>query len=174
MLLSLPASIRKVVLLWALSSSATASEESAKVNVLDRGYTADGKWFAFITRPDIQAPTWDITTNKNTSTAPGLWFIAPYEIKTQEIPGDAWVGPHIYDGNGDLVWSGVPFFRHWNVFDFGVSQVNGETHLKGLEWHEQRGVVLDNSYQLVRTVRSSMFCLVHKLTVNAGSVCWSS
>lgn len=64
----------------------------------------DGSYFKFVTRPDIKAPVWSIEVLNKTAVAPGYWFVAPYEIVTQETPGDAWVGPHIYDSSGELVW----------------------------------------------------------------------
>ena len=111
----------------------------------------DGQYFQFVTRPDIQAPVWDIVRKNESLVAPGYWFIAPYEEKTQEEPGGAFIGPHIYDGNGELIWSGTPFFGHWNVFDFTVSNVDGEPHLTMQDWHGQRGVILDSSYDVWKT-----------------------
>lgn len=48
--------------------------------------------------------------------------------------------------------SGTPAFQHWNIFDFGVSEVNGELGLTMLDWHEQQGVILDKTYRVRKTV----------------------
>ena len=104
--------------------------------------TRDGKYFKFASRPDIQAPVWDITSSNDTLVADGYWFIAPYEIVTQVEPANGWVGPYIYNSDGQLIWSGAPMFGRWNVFDFGLASVQGEPHLTLLDWHKQRGVSL--------------------------------
>jgi hypothetical protein len=84
-----------------------------------------------------------------------ITVIAPYEEKTQERPGDASIAPHIYDSKGNLIWSGCQLFEKWNVFDFGpTTDVNGVPHLKGLDWHRQAGVVVDQSYKIVNQASS--------------------
>ena len=114
--------------------------------------SGDGHYFEFVTRQDIHAPVWDIIRNNNkTLQAPGYWFIAPYEEKTQTEPGGKNIGPHIYDSDGELIWSGAPFFGHWNIFDFTVANVSGEPHLAMQDWHGQRGVIMDSSYEILKT-----------------------
>lgn len=142
-----------------------ASPSTPSYQTLNQSITKDGNYFEFITRQDIQAPVWSINVADESAVSPGYWFIAPYEIKTQELAGDAWVGPHIYDSDGQLVWSGTPEFGHWNVFDFDSIEVDGEPYLSGLDWHGQRGVLLDNSYQLRKTVSlSNSSCRSNLLT----------
>jgi hypothetical protein len=36
-------------------------------------------------------------------------------------------------------------FGRWNVFDFGLANVEGEPHLTLLDWHMQRGVSFSGS-----------------------------
>jgi hypothetical protein len=133
-----------------MSSEPNAGEQPEK-NRQGSAISEDGQYFQFITREDIQAPIWDIVRNNKTLLAPGYLFVAPYEEKTQEEPGGKFIGPHIYDGNGELIWSGTPFFGHWNVFDFTVSNVDGEPHLAMQDWHGQQGVILDSSYEVWKT-----------------------
>ncbi|KAK5175755.1 uncharacterized protein LTR77_000895 [Saxophila tyrrhenica] len=133
---------------------ATKSSKREQWKPQAQKYSDDGKWFVFASRPDIKAPVWEIKRYNETALAPGHWLVAPYEVKTQEVAGEPWVGPHIYDEDGQLVWSGTPTFGYWNVFDFSTSEVDGALHLSGLDWHNQRGVVLDDSYRLKRTASS--------------------
>lgn len=137
--------------LHAVSSATAAGEQPREIARRGSPITQDGKFFQFVTRQDIQAPVWSILTKNESLLAPGYWLIAPYEEKTQEEPGGAFIGPHIYDGDGELIWSGTPFFAHWNVFDFSIANVNGEPHLTMQDWHGQRGVVLDSSYEIWKT-----------------------
>lgn len=109
-------------------------------------------FFKFVTRPDIDAPTWKIDVHDENATAPGYWFVAPYNGLDQIAPGDAWVGPHIYDSKGDLIWSGAAAFKHWNVYDFKPATVNGEQMLSLLSYHEHLGYILDNSYHVHKVV----------------------
>lgn len=106
----------------------------------------------FVSRPDIKAPRWRINVHDEKSVAPGYWFLAPYEDLNQEGHGSPWVGPYIYDRNGDLIWSGIPDFKRFNVFDFHVSQVDGQDMLTLLYPHDHQGYVLDNSYNTYRTI----------------------
>lgn len=140
------------VLFWILAAAANADPSKIR-QVQTWQVSQDGNYFSFATRQDIKAPVWDVKVFNESHLTEGYWFIAPYEEKTQTVAGDAWVGPHIYDSNGDLIWSGVPTFGGWNVFDFNVAEINGIRHLSGLDWQNQRGIVLDDSYQILMTVR---------------------
>lgn len=105
-----------------------------------------------VQRPDIKAPRWRMTVHDEKSIAPGHWFLAPYEDLNQEGHGSPWVGPYIYDRNGDLIWSGIPDFKRFNVFDFHVSEVDGRDMLTLLYPHDHYGYVLDNSYNTYRKI----------------------
>lgn len=84
--------------------------------------------------------------------SPGYWFLAPYQDLDQVVRGDDWVGPHIYDSNGDLVWSGVPTFKGWNTFDFRLANTGAEDMLTLLVLHEGVGIIMDSSYRIHETV----------------------
>lgn len=59
-------------------------------------------FFSFRTRPDLLAPRWNITIHDEKALAPGYIFAAPYKTLSITERGEAWIGPHIYDQNGEL------------------------------------------------------------------------
>ena len=127
----------------------------------------ESNFFDFVTRPDIGAPKWNITVYDDEALAPGYWFLAPY-ANLEQTSFHNWNGPHIYDTNGDLVWSGATFFKHLNAFDFRVTQVAGEGMLSVIVPHsvpgakkqhvtlpgpgDGDGFILDDSYRVYRTI----------------------
>lgn len=78
--------------------------------------------------------------------SPGYWFLSPYGIVGQTKHDKPYVGPHIYDQSGELVWSGAPTFKNFNVFDFKVQQVEGKDVLTGLWPHGNIAAVVDSTY----------------------------
>lgn len=78
--------------------------------------------------------------------SPGYWFVAPFESIDQKSPGHGWIGPHIYDGTGELVWSGVDITNNWDVLDFKMSNVRGESLMTFLANRDGDGYIMDNSY----------------------------
>ncbi|GAM82981.1 hypothetical protein ANO11243_009670 [Dothideomycetidae sp. 11243] len=95
---------------------------------------ADGSdLLSFVSRPDIRAPAWKVTKHKPESISPGYWFVAPYTkwpskpFLIEYMPYQ--VGPHIYDGNGDLIWSGAGLDRNRNVQDFRPYTIDNQTYL---------------------------------------------
>ncbi|KAK5168356.1 uncharacterized protein LTR77_006926 [Saxophila tyrrhenica] len=112
------------------------------------------KFFEFVTRPDIGAPRWNIQVYDEEALAPGYWLVAPYAKLDQREEGSKWNGPHIYDSTGELVWSGAPFFDHFNTFDFRTVTVGGKEMLSLIFPHKQHGegVVLDNNYSIYTAV----------------------
>ena len=112
----------------------------------------DRTFYKFVTRPDIDAPVFDIEVQNEEAVAPGYWFVSPYGHLGQDRPGQQWVGPHIYDGSGQLIWSGAPMFGYWNVFDFESRIVDGEAMITLLSDHEKHGFILDSTYQIRKTV----------------------
>lgn len=109
-------------------------------------------FFQFRTRPDILAPRWNITTYDPKALAPGYWFVGPYiDIGSRER-GEAWLGPHIYDQTGELVWSGAPLFDHFMGHDFRIAQVGGVDMLTVVYSHNNSGVILDKNYRIIRDV----------------------
>lgn len=58
-------------------------------------------------RPDIEAPKFNITIYDPSKVSPGYWFVPSYDFLDQKAQtGGRWCAPHIYDGRGELVWSG--------------------------------------------------------------------
>lgn len=108
-------------------------------------------FYQFVTRPDISAPKWDIEVYDPDALAPGYWFVAPYaNLIQKEWP--LWNGPHIYDGNGELIWSGAPYVEYCNTFDFRMSHIDGKEMLTFI-WpknseNQEGGFILDNSYEI--------------------------
>lgn len=118
---------------------------------------ADGDvLFKFVTRPDIGAPKWNITVYDQEAITPGYWFLAPYANLAQtKYP--LWNGAHIYDQRGELIWSGAPMFDHKNIHDLRVQTVNGVPMLTAnfpADLLHGYGVIMDNSYTIVKTVDS--------------------
>ena len=67
-------------------------------------------FFQFRTRPDILAPRWEIKKHHAKDLAPGYWFVAPYKDLKATKRGHAWIGPHIYDQDGEL--GETPYSNH--------------------------------------------------------------
>ena len=105
------------------------------------------KFQSFVTRPDIDAPRWDVTIYDEEALAPGYWFVAPYTDPAPNRRGGNWVGPHIYDGKGQLIWSGVPMFKGYNAFGFRMSNFNGEDMLS-MVYRHQDAIIMDNHYEI--------------------------
>lgn len=80
-------------------------------------------------------PKWQITYHDRSRVAPGYWLIAPYRFADNHLDDVKWVpcevGPMIFDGDGELVWSGACKFGNRISFDFGVTELKGEVVLKG-------------------------------------------
>jgi len=74
--------------------------------------------------------------------------VAPFESIDQKSPGHGWIGPHIYDGNGELVWSGVDITGNWDVLDFKMSNVRGESLMTFLANRDGDGYIMDNTYTI--------------------------
>ena len=115
--------------------------------------TTEADFFHFVTRPDIRAPKWNITVYDEEAVAPGYWFIAPYELLGQKQRGEAWIGPYIYDGKGELIWSGAPLFDSFNIFDFRPIEINGEKMFTAIYKREDAGVIVDNSYKIKKMIK---------------------
>lgn len=104
-------------------------------------------FYRFVTRPDIDAPRWNIQKHNESAIAPGYWFLAPYQEPKQDERGGGWVGPHIYDDNGELIWSGVPLLNGFDAFDFKVSNHKGEDMLSMIYRHEN-GILINSNYEI--------------------------
>ncbi|KAK5165063.1 uncharacterized protein LTR77_009160 [Saxophila tyrrhenica] len=116
--------------------------------------------FSFVSRPDIHAPKWDIDVYDEAALAPGYWFVGPYLDRNKgDAPDDGYVGPHIYDQDGSLIWSPVELEPTWNirrVEAFTLSQVDMgtgggvESMLTANDMRKGKAMILDNHYQLRR------------------------
>ena len=108
-------------------------------------------FYEFVTRPDIAAPRWNVKIHDEKALAPGYWFVAPYKDLKQESYS-AWNGPHIYDGHGELVWSGSPKFQHYNTYDFRATEVEGRQMISLITHKDEAGFIIDETYQVRKTV----------------------
>ena len=119
-------------------------------------HDSDHGLFNFVTRPDIKAPKWNITVYDRDALAPGYWFFGPYEtLDLKEEMGNGWIGPHIYDDYGTLIWSGASMFHDGNIEDFRLSNVNGKELITLMDQRSARGVFMDNHYQVVQQREAS-------------------
>lgn len=83
----------------------------------------------------------------------GYWFVAPYEHVFRPAPLPAWVGPHIYDSTGDLVWSGASMFQGSDSYDFRMSDF-GEEKLMTFAYRDDcAAVFMDTNYKVKKEGR---------------------
>lgn len=61
---------------------------------------------------------------------------------------EGWWGPAIYDGNGELVWSGASQLDTPNIMDFRQSYVDGENRLTMLDRDRATATVLNSDYEI--------------------------
>ncbi|RAL11201.1 uncharacterized protein BO97DRAFT_371191, partial [Aspergillus homomorphus CBS 101889] len=93
--------------------------------------------------PDVKAIKYNVTYYDRTRVSPGYWFVAPYWFFEAEPPNSKYipcqVGPHIYDQDGKLVWTGACLHHNRNIFDFKPTNhiLNDTTYLS---------FILQNSY----------------------------
>lgn len=106
----------------------------------------------FFSRPDIRAPKWQVNIKEPHLVSPGYWFVAPFEFIEQHEQGNGWIGPHIYDGNGELVWSGVHLNENWDVIDFKMSNVRGRELLTYNVHREGNGYIMDETFEIKEEV----------------------
>ena len=78
--------------------------------------------------------------------------MSPYGTVQQTHNDHAYVAPHIYDANGELVWSGVSLFDRFDTFTFKVSNVGSQDMLTALYPKGGAGVVIDESYKIQKSV----------------------
>lgn len=93
--------------------------------------------------------------------APGYWFCAPYEVVFQRSPQPSWIGPHIYDNDGELIWSGTHLTERSDAFNFGIQEFQGEKRLVFAYRDELSAVVLDNSYKVINTAHIAPNIMVY-------------
>ncbi|KAF4219535.1 hypothetical protein CNMCM5878_003039 [Aspergillus fumigatiaffinis] len=93
----------------------------------------DGDLLSFVTLPQIRAPKFNVTIHNELHVSSGYWFVAPYGFLAGSPPTPQWepcqIGPHVYDSEGHLVWSGACLFRNENAFDFKPISIDGDYYL---------------------------------------------
>ena len=100
-------------------------------------------------RPTLKAPRWNIEVYDNESLSEGYWFVAPKPSLEPTIgSGDGWWGSAIYDGNGELVWSGADQLDQANIMDFRLSDVRGEKMMTMLDHDRADGIIIDDNYEV--------------------------
>ncbi|KAK4507479.1 hypothetical protein PRZ48_001214 [Zasmidium cellare] len=117
----------------------------------------DAGLFSYVTHPEIKAPRWKVNITEPDLVTPGYWFVAPFERIDQPEPGNGWIGPHIYDGNGELVWSGVHLNKNWDAIDFKMSNVRGQDMMTFVTQRDGDGFIVDNSFTLKEKVDLGTF-----------------
>ncbi|KAJ5544979.1 hypothetical protein N7535_006633 [Penicillium sp. DV-2018c] len=125
-------------------------------------YTSDDDLMSFVTLPDVRALNFNVHYHNRERVSPGYWFVAPYlrlgPDKPSSMQPQYQIGPHIYDGEGRLIWTGSQLFDNRNVFDFkAVNSLGPEPHLslvleRSWDPNEDRGygVILTNDYKIQR------------------------
>ncbi|KAJ5362169.1 hypothetical protein N7541_003013 [Penicillium brevicompactum] len=97
---------------------------------------------SFVTLPDVRAVKFNVHNHNPDRISPGYWFITPYLHIEPDAPSSLYeqyqIGPHIYDGEGRLIWSGAQEFDNRNAFDFKV--------VNGLSSDPQLSFILNHAY----------------------------
>ncbi|KAK5686752.1 hypothetical protein LTR17_026871 [Elasticomyces elasticus] len=122
--------------------------------------------FSFRSRPEIRAPRWNLTVHNHNLVSPGYWFVAPYERYDDPLNPYGFVGPHIYDNAGDLVWSGCGQFDGAGTMDFRLQNISGVEMLTLLDQHLDKGVVLNHQFEVQQSIdltRNHFDVNVHEL-----------
>ncbi|KAK4626779.1 hypothetical protein CLAFUW4_05084 [Fulvia fulva] len=107
----------------------------------------------FKSRPDLHAPIIDFTILRPELITPGYIFFAPFRNIDP--------GPYIYDNYGNLVWSAAGRSGPKTAHAPKVCQYKGTDHLCYFHGEQHQGfargqgVILDQSYRVVKTVESS-------------------
>ncbi|KAI7198838.1 hypothetical protein KC316_g4773 [Hortaea werneckii] len=118
----------------ALAYAWTAGLTLARSPVDPEGWEDGSDLHHFVTRPDLTAPRYNVAKYHPESIAPGYWFVAPYSSlydqpsfngRKEHISGQT--GAHIYDADGNLVWSAASKYHNRNVFNLQPVNIN-ETH----------------------------------------------
>ncbi|KAJ5290918.1 hypothetical protein N7478_000169 [Penicillium angulare] len=126
-------------------------------------------YISYRTLPNHLITRWNITNYDQSSLSSGYWFTAPYWQHGGDKDTNQWipyqVGPHIFDQDGELVWSGSVEFSNLNVYDFrridlpdGTGQL--QPHLAWMKWHKPYAMetdggaaVYNNNYQPRKMLR---------------------
>ena len=119
----------------------------------------------------MRAPRYKIANHHPELITPGYWFVTPYTDynaepnsgRRENIPYQT--GPHIYDGNGSLIWSGADKFDNRNTFGLKPITIDGVQHLQVFvsgRTHGDRitdedkkgaGLILNSHYDEIHRIR---------------------
>ncbi|KAJ6006975.1 ASST-domain-containing protein [Penicillium canescens] len=116
------------------------------------GIAEPASWISFQSRPDILAPSLNVSINDDGLVTPGYIFMAPYETDRP--------GPYIYSTDGDLIWSGSDGSTTELFHDLHVCNYGGSDHLcffQGTQiegYARGRNLILNNNYQPTTEVQS--------------------
>ena len=100
-------------------------------------------------RPELKPPKWDVTIYDGDKLTQGYWFLGIKPgLETTLGSGKGWYGPVIYDGNGELIWSGAAQLDTPNVMDFRISELWGEKHMSMCDRDRASSVFLDSTYEI--------------------------
>ena len=133
---------------------------------VDIGYGEDEDLTRYVTRPDIKAPLFQVHKHEPSKITPGYWFVAPYAYIEQESHARNYyqpcqTGPHIYDGNGNLIWSGACMFKNQNMCDFRPWYINNTWFMSGILTtyvhggdRTGHGVILNNFFETIHNLRA--------------------
>ncbi|KAI1147217.1 ASST-domain-containing protein [Nemania diffusa] len=116
--------------------------------------------FKFVTRPDLMSPKFNITYHHREQIAPGYWFVTPFKFIGHGLDDVKWVpcqmGPMIYDGDGELVWSGACQFNQRIMYDLFPIEFGGQTVLKAIVMRSEfpvpdcgAGLYINQNYEMV-------------------------
>ncbi|KAK3072058.1 hypothetical protein LTR53_007530 [Teratosphaeriaceae sp. CCFEE 6253] len=157
--------MRAWLLVETLVLGALGLQNMAEVPEDDDRWLDDDLW-SF--RPDLRPPKLHIRVNDGARATPGYLFIAPYDFHRTNVLSGTYMahqmGPHIYEPNGDLIWSGADLFGDRNTLDFKIASFGGDTYLTFVtgtshEWAplpQGADIMLDASYQLVLNLTSAI------------------
>ncbi|KAL4880025.1 ASST-domain-containing protein [Aspergillus karnatakaensis] len=114
----------------------------------------DDDLMSFVTLPKVRALKFDVSYTNRDAVAPGYWFVAPYGVIEPEEPTKQWmpyqVGPHIYDQDGILIWTGSTQFDNRGVFDFkAADNINDDPHVSFILQHQYHDDGTDKGYGYV-------------------------
>ncbi|KAJ5595299.1 uncharacterized protein N7459_001507 [Penicillium hispanicum] len=124
---------------------------------------SDDDLMSFVTMPDARAVRFNVHYEHRDRVSPGYWFVAPYLHMDPDQPNSLYeqyqTGPHIYDQDGRLVWTGSPMFDNRNVFDFKVvNTISNESHLSLILQYTHDGsergygYILKNDYDVLHKI----------------------
>ncbi|MCJ1314466.1 hypothetical protein MMC25_008148 [Agyrium rufum] len=107
---------------------------------------------AFLSRPDLNSITLNVTLHDDSSISPGYIFLAPYQVLNP--------GPYIFDNTGALIWTGYSVTGPASSHDFKVCSYNGTDHLCMYQGNQLLGyarghdLIMDDSFSIVKSIQS--------------------